>query len=121
VSHGRVRVDDRSHEPPVSEQLAAGDWVRVDSRQVERGSAPVEQIAAWRSGQLIARDRSVADVVDELRRSYSGAIVLADASLGRKRVTGVYNLADPAAALEAVARAHNATVHRLSPWLLVVN
>jgi Fe2+-dicitrate sensor, membrane component len=118
VRHGRVRVDGG----PASERLEAGDWVRMGSGgTAERGVVPPAEVASWLGGQIVARDRPVAEVVDELRRYHSGVIVLADDALGARRVTGVYNVADPRAALRAVAGAHGATVRSLTPWVLLVS
>lgn len=121
VSHGSVAVDYPNMTPPVSKRLAAGDWVRVKwGGEVSQGKTPPDQVAAWMQGMIVARDRSLASVVDDLRRYYRGAIVIADGGLGERRISGVYNIADPAAALAAMAGAHGATVHRISPWILVV-
>jgi transmembrane sensor len=76
-------------------------------------------VAPWLHGQIVARDRPMADVVDELRRYYGGAIVVADGTLHGRRVTGVYNLADPVAALRAIMGAHGGSVRQVSPWLLL--
>lgn len=122
VRDGVVRVARDKAVPPVSEQLLAGDRVRIGrAGQVTRSSGPPDETAAWLHGQIVARDRSVADLVDELRRYHRGTIVIADGGLARERVTGVYNLSDPAIALRAVASAHGATVRQISPWLVVIS
>jgi transmembrane sensor len=61
----------------------------------------------------------MADVVDDLRRYFAGSIVLVDADLAARRVTGVYNLADPVGALRAIVGAHGGSVRQVSPWLLL--
>jgi transmembrane sensor len=122
VRHGKVRVDYGAVAPPVSERLGAGEWVRVAwNGRVERRAGPPDRVAPWLQGQLVARDDSLNAMVDALRRYYPGVIVMADAALGKKRVTGVYNLADPVAALRAIAGAHGASVRRISPWILLVS
>lgn len=122
VRDGVVHVAWDKAVPPVSEQLHAGDRVRIGGAgQVTRSSGPPDETAAWLHGQIVARDRSVADLVDELRRYHRGTIVIADGGLARERVTGVYNLSDPAVALRAVASAHGATVRQISPWLVVIS
>lgn len=122
VRTGRVQVDHRSARPPISEQLEAGHWARITwSGHAAHGQVRAEEVAAWMDGQIIARDRALADVVDDLRRYYSGVIVLTDDDLARQRVTGAYNVADPAKALRAVAGAHGGSVRQLSPWILVVS
>jgi transmembrane sensor len=121
VRHGRVRVDQREAQPPRSETLGAGEWIRLPWQgQAHRGTVPVADVAAWVDGQIVARDRPMADVVDELRAYYAGLIVLTDTALGQQRITGVYNIADPVAALTAIAGAHGGSVRQFSSWVLVV-
>jgi transmembrane sensor len=120
VQHGLVQVDEATVPPPVTERLRPGEWVRVARHgPLERGAIPPEEVAPWLHGQIVARDRPMADVVDELRRYYAGLIVVADGALAGRRVTGVYNLSDPAAALRAIVAAHGGSVRQVSPWLLV--
>ena len=122
VRQGHVRVAYAGTTPPLSERLEAGDSVRIARNgHVDRSALPPGEVAAWQRGQIVARDRSVVDVIDELRRSYQGTILITDGSLGRQRVTGVYNLADPVAALRAAAGIHGGVVRQISPWLLVVS
>ncbi len=122
VREGEVRVAIADGVPPVSERLQPGDTVRIGAGgRVERDLVAPSEVAAWRRGQIVARNLAVADVVDELRRSFAGAIVLVDQSLGAQRVTGVYNLDEPEAALRAAVGVHGGTVRRVSPWLLVVS
>ena len=122
VQHGQVRVAHNGAAARVAEDLGVGEALRLSwAGQAERGAAPVEQIAAWREHWLIARDRPLAEVVDELRPYYSGKIIITSAALAAGAVTGVYNLNDPALALGAIARAHNAAVHRVTPWLIFIS
>lgn len=121
VREGEVRVD-RTAAPPVSERLKAGDWVRVEGRDaLARGIVPPAEVAAWQRGQIVARDRAIEDIVEEVGRSYRGAVLVTDGALARQRVTGVYNLDDPLAALRAAAGVHGGTVRQVSPWLIVVS
>jgi transmembrane sensor len=121
VRSGLVRVDRAAARRSVAERLAPGDWVQVGwTGRVQRGAIPPEEVAPWLHGQIVARDRPLADVVDELRRYYGGAIIAAGGALAGRRVTGVYNLSDPVAALRAIVGAHGGSVRQVSPWLLVV-
>ena len=122
VEHGAVRVDHTTAVPPVVETLTAGQAVRVTwAGQSERRDVPVDRIAAWRHSQLIARDEPLGVVVDQLRRYYAGRIIITDAALAGRPVTGVYNLDNPVAALRGIARAQNAVVRRITPWLIIVS
>jgi transmembrane sensor len=122
VREGIVRVVDDNATPPVSERLVAGDHVKVGTggRVVRTASSP-EETAAWLRGEILATDRTVADVVDELRRYHRGTIIIADGALARERITGVYKLADPPTALRAVASAHGASVRQITPWVIVLS
>ncbi|QUS39442.1 FecR family protein [Tardiphaga alba] len=121
VNHGRVavaRADDARDAGPV---LRAGDWARVaDGTAIERGTGAADAAGSWRSGTLIVTDETVADMIDEIRRYYRGKIVVLNAGLGHERVTGVFKLNDPLAALRAVAEANGGAVRQISPWLTVV-
>jgi len=120
VATGVVQVANAVEGRPVSLYLEPGNWARVGAtRPIERGALRTDEVAPWRRGQIVARDRSMADVIDELRRYYRGAIVVADDALRGRRVTGVYNLGDPKAALNAIVGAHGGSVQQVSPWLLV--
>jgi transmembrane sensor len=122
VRHGRVRVEYLAVQPQISETLTAGDWIRLAWHgSMTRGPIAPDEIAAWVDGQIVARDRPLADVVEELRHYYAGMIVLPDQTFGQQRVTGVYNIADPSAALQAIVGAHGGSVRQISPWLMLVS
>ena len=122
VREGRVRVDHATAQPPASEGLKAGDWVRMGwTGSVQRGAAPPDEAGSWMQGQIVARDRPLAEVIDDLRRYHAGVIFLTDSDFGEQRVSGVYNLADPVAAAQAIAETHGGAVREISPWVLVVS
>ena len=122
VREGRVRVDHATAQPPASEGLKAGDWVRIGwTGSVQRGTAPSDEAGGWMQGQIVARDRPLAEVIDDLRRYHTGVIFLTDSDFGEQRVSGVYNLADPVAAAQAIAEAHGGAAREISPWVLVVS
>ncbi len=127
VRDGLVQVDRRSGDgstngPPLSERLGAGERVHVGwSGGVRRDRLPPDQVAPWLQGQLIVKQRPVAEVVDALRPYFHGLILLRGERLAHRPLTGVYNLSSPLDALKAVAAAEGATIHRISPWLLLVS
>lgn len=121
VNHGRVAVSGTEVAPDLA-PLGAGDWVRVGrDGGIERGNDEPELAGGWRTGMLVVKDRSVADVIDEMRRYYGGAIVFAGAAIGDKRVTGVYDLRSPVDAVRAVVQAHGAQARQITPWLTVIS
>lgn len=115
LANARPGATDRQH-------LHAGDWLRVDADgRTQRGQTSAVAIAAWRDGRLLADDRAVGEVVDELRRYYPGIIVLADDGLARQPLTGVFRLSDPVAALRAVAASQHAAVRQPVPGLVILS
>ncbi|MEM9684921.1 MAG: FecR domain-containing protein, partial [Pseudomonadota bacterium] len=99
VRRGQVGVA----RPPEREQLNPGDWIRIDREgSVRRGAVPPDEVGAWMDSQLIARDRPLADVMEEIGGYYGGVIVLTSDTLGNRRVSGVFNLGDPVGALRAM-------------------
>lgn len=123
VSEGKVRVEYSGSSPGVSKLLQSDDWLRLSrSGQITTGNAAVGQIGAWRQGQLVAHDRPIAEVVDELRPYFNGMIVIASDAVARRRVTGVYELRKPVEALRALSQAYDEiSMTRVSPWLVVLS
>jgi len=122
VRQGLVQVDAIQTRPAVSERLEAGDWIRARAQQpAERGHLPVDAIGAWTQHRLIVKNRPVSEIVEALRPYFGGMIIVRGDELARRSLTGVYNLSDPVEALRAVAKAQGATVHRISPWLLILS
>jgi transmembrane sensor len=123
VGEGIVDVSYAKATPPLEERLRAGDWVEIgwQDSAITRGTIAPEQVAAWRSGRLVVKDRAIGEVVADLRRYHRGAIILADDALAQRRVTGVYDLGKPIEALRAVVFPYDAAVHELTPYLVVIS
>ncbi|WP_421999595.1 FecR family protein [Reyranella sp.] len=121
VRHGLVRVDVTGREPPVSRRLAAGQSIRVAaSGAIRPESVEPDDVGRWTRGLIVARDKSIAEIVDMLRPYYDGAIVVRDDAFAGLRVSGIYDLGDPVATLRNLASLHGAVLRQVSPWLVVV-
>lgn len=123
VEHGAVQVTYNGRFNPVDARLGPGDRLRIDraSGAAARRNAAPSQIAAWRQGRLIVEEATIGDVVDMMRRYHRGMIILRDETLAAKRVTGVYDLADPVAALRTAIKPHAGMVDEYTPYVLVVS
>lgn len=123
VASGTVIVTLKSDDGPNPRRrlLKPGDRVRVGRRDgtVVTDMVPADQVGLWRSGRLVVNGATVAEVVEELRRRHDGLILLNDEKLAARRVTGVFDLSDPAAALDAALRPHGAHVTRPFPLVLM--
>ena len=102
--------------------LRPGDRLKLNHADgtTTRTRVPPTDIAAWRHGQLIADGMALQDVVAILDRYHRGVILLTDDTLADQRVTGVFNLREPLAALRAAVHVHGAEVMKVTPYLLWV-
>ena len=121
VQHGSVRVEDTADAQVLAAALTAGQGLRYGDGRVQLHAFVPMQAAAWRQGQLIADDQTVAELVQALAPYMPGKVMLHDDALGAKRVTGVYDLRKPEAALRAVIRPHGGEVRSYGPWLWVLS
>jgi len=122
VREGLVEVTPAQRASGVTEQLVPGDWLRITSAgRTERGRIALDDVASWTRGHLVAKNRPVSEVVDALRPYFDGFIVLRGERMPDQPLTGFYDLSDPLAALNAVARAQGATLRQLSPWIVVIS
>ncbi len=115
VASGSVRVG--------SVGLVAGQRVTVDrvTGATGRAQVPPDSVALWRDGRLIVENALLTDVVSVIGRSHRGLIVIASHALRERRVTGVYDLRDPAAALDVLVGPYGVVVHKITSYLLVVS
>lgn len=122
VREGRVRVARHGGTSPADAVLQAGDWAILgDTGDPRLGHRAARDIAVWTEGQVIARDRPVAEVVDELRPYLAGLVLVRGDDLARQPLTGVYNLTDPLAALRAIASTQHAHIRQITPWIVVMS
>jgi len=103
-------------------RLVPGDRLAVtnETGDVARNRISPADVASWRSGRLVIEGMPLAELVEELDRYRRGVIWLRDAGLADRRITGVFNLDDPIAALRAAAGTQNAQVTAFTPYVLVV-
>jgi len=122
VVRGRVRVADGGALPATSRELTAGQRVRIDAaHKATAGHVQPNLLGAWRRSEIYAQDRPIAELIDEVRPWYGGHIVLLDQGLAGKRVSGIFDVRDPADALRTIVHPYGGRVTRITPWLLVVS
>ncbi|WP_206243413.1 FecR family protein [Novosphingobium terrae] len=116
VSDGLVAVRSGSQTVHVGagQQVSYGQNIISAVRQVDSGAA-----TAWARGKLIFNHRPLSEVAAELERYQYGKVILRSESLKALRVTGVFDLDDPAALLRAVSETAQVPV-RHYPWLTLI-
>lgn len=102
--------------------LREDDWFASGpaAGQIERGKRNPGQTAAWRDKLLVADREQIRSVAAEIGRWTKARIVIPQPSLAAARVSGLYDLTDPDAALAAVIGPYGGRVVHLSPWLTVL-
>lgn len=102
VSQGEVQVMafGRTTAASAGERLVVG----ADAMPAVASVVDVDALDAWTRGRLVFEDRPLAHVVAELQRYYPGGIVLLDAAVGRRRVSGVFDASHPKSALRIIEK-----------------
>lgn len=122
VREGRVQVAGGAGDPAPSIVLTRGQWRHVAwDGPVRSGSLSPSSVGRWSGTRLTAIDRPLSEVLADARRYHDGAIILTDAKLGTRSVTGSYDMRDPVAAIAAIVQPHGGTVRQITPWLLIVS
>lgn len=114
-----VRIDGHNKE----HRLVAGDRLHLslaDGGIQKDRTAPVD-IAAWRERRLVVHGVPLTEVVAAIERHYDGVIWLRGEDRGDRRVSGVFSLANPVAALRAAALTQGASVTQVAPMLIIVD
>jgi transmembrane sensor len=132
VSAGRDAISVAVAEGKVEAAPKAGDAQHVSLRPGDRltlsratgavalTKVPPADVAAWRDGQLVVDGLTLREVAEQIGRYHRGLILIPDGGLAARRITGVFNLDNPVAALKAAARTQSAEVTELTPYLLLV-
>lgn len=85
--------------------LEAGREARIDR---QTGGDPydvdVAMATAWLHGRLVVTSARLGDVLNEVRRYHPGTIIVWNRELERTRITGTYNLNDPAKLLVTLSK-----------------
>ncbi|OCP00206.1 hypothetical protein BC374_08730 [Ensifer sp. LC13] len=107
-------------EPP--RRVEVNEQVSYNHRGRLGDIMPVDPLlaAAWRDGRLVFDERTIASVVEEIGRYVPGKILIADAAIGARRVSGSFDLSDPVRALQGLAEAFDVKVTRIGPYVTIL-
>lgn len=101
--------------------LHVGDWLQIGLKHdVVMGHAPSDLMGHWWAGRMTVRGETIASVTDRFRPWYSGKIIILDAALSQRTVTGVYDPSKPVEAMKALVSPFGGNVMSISPWLMIV-
>jgi transmembrane sensor len=111
VLEGRVRVSNRAELTSAAEVLAEPEELEVargeqativPSQPISRlALLETETVTSWTQRRLVFEDEPLSSVVAEFARYYDAKIIrIADAALGARRITGVFDAGDPGALVQ---------------------
>ncbi|WP_323717718.1 FecR family protein [Paracoccus aminovorans] len=108
---------------PSRASIAAGQWIRLDAEngRHETGSRDGALAGAWRTGTVVAEAEPLQTLVARIARWLPGRVVVADAAIGRARISGLFDISDPERALDAAVRPTGGRLRRVSGLLTVIS
>lgn len=80
-----------------------------------------EGVTAWRRGKLYFKDKPLGDVLSTLGRYRHGVILVADPRIRDRRVTGMFDAAQPLDAIRAIEKSLGLRSTRLSDYLILLH
>ncbi|CAI2718814.1 FecR family protein [Nitrospina watsonii] len=83
---------------------------------VDRG-----KIAIWRRGKLAFNDQTLGEVIEEVNRYRKGAILILDDQLRASRVSGIFDIHEPDAVLQALEDTLPIRIHRWTRYLTLLD
>ncbi len=122
VTEHVVRVARSVHGRPSAVDVDEGYAVTYGPKGVSSPTAvAVEDEEAWTRGRLRFVDRPLGEVVTELNRYHKGRIVLLGGDVKTLKVSGVFDVDDPAGAVEAVRASLGLHARRLARdrWIVL--
>lgn len=107
---------------PQTVQVSAGQQLYIDAHGLGTPAAVdtrgLEQ--AWEQKQLVAQERPLPEVLEELARHHGGYLYFDAQALQGLRVSAVLPLDDSPRALRLLSQSMGLTVTQYSPWITVV-
>lgn len=119
---GSIRAEmTRSDDAPVvlhPGQVAVID--HADGKVTVRDIA-LEDIGAWRDGKILLEGATVREAIEIVQRYHPAWIVISDSGLAERRISGLFDLADPDKALTAIVGPFGGKVRAVTPLSRVIS
>jgi transmembrane sensor len=88
--------------------LGPGERLRFARDSVDAVDSPsLPKVTAWQRGQLIFEDTSIGEAAEEFNRYGVTKLTIADPSVAKLRVGGVFKIGDPSSFAQAMAAAYH--------------
>jgi len=104
---------------PVS---AEGREVQLASARTEASASIAPEIVESGKGKrVVAVNGPLSEVLAQVSRYFNGEIILADANMGDRTVTGAYDMDNAALSLQTIVSPLGGQVTEVTPWMLIVS
>lgn len=118
VTESAVRVKTPAGEVTVSAGMRV--TYDADGHLGDVQSLPEGMETPWRSGRLVFEDRPLGSVIEEIDRHIEGNLIVVTSQTAEKRVSGSFDLSDPAQALQQFADVFGLQMYSLGPVATVI-
>jgi len=108
---GKVAVT-RAGAPTRPAMLVPGQRLTASPADIAVDRPRLETITAWRHGNVMFEDQSLSSAISEMNRYGATKIRLEDPGLGDLRISGVFEIRDPAEFAQLVADIHGLKIVR---------
>ncbi|KQT79730.1 hypothetical protein ASG51_03570 [Methylobacterium sp. Leaf465] len=99
--------------------IKASERLSLDGAEVRLSKVDVDAQSSWTTGLAVVDNETLGHIVEQIRPYYAGFVLL-DPAVVDQRVSGVFNLFDPVAALETLARSVGlGMVRRACFWIRI--
>ncbi|WP_165828942.1 FecR family protein [Caulobacter radicis] len=118
VLRGAVRVEPASGQGAAVLRAGQGAWLDGAAPKALALEDPAA-VDAWRRGRLVVYHRPLSEVVDEIGRYKRGKVFVRGQALAARPVSGVFDVARPDAAIDALAVSLDLRTARLGGFVLL--
>lgn len=123
VAASLIRQEDNTGNNIPATRIKQGEQLRYghDSHKLDAARPADSELSnAWTQHQVIVDDRPLAELIAEIERYRPGKVFLRDNDLKTLRVSGLFSMADPDAALDKVANILKLRQTRIaSRWIIL--
>ncbi|WP_414902185.1 FecR family protein [Rhizobium cremeum] len=81
----------------------------------------LEDIGAWRDGKILLEGVTVREAIETVQRYHTAWIVMPDSELAERRISGLFDLANPDKALAAIVGPFGGRVRAITPFSRVIS
>ena len=120
VAEGRVETSTHAHAEQIT-PLTPGESARYQGRQLAAvQTTDVQRTLAWRQGQMVFVQATLAEVVEQINRYRPGRLIITDEQLKNRPITAVFSVHRLDDAITALERTFGIRARRLTDYLVLL-